>query len=41
MISQNLVLNPPRSPLSDEDLSDLETAEQMQVRYDRGFAQFL
>ena len=41
MISQNLELNPPRSPLSDEDLSDSETKEQRQVRFDRELAQFL
>jgi len=37
-ISQNLELNPPRSPILVEDLSDLETEEQRQVRYDREFA---
>ena len=41
MISQNLELNLFRSLLSDEDLSDPETEEQRQVRYDREFAQFL
>ena len=41
LITQNLELNPPRSPLLDEDLSDPETKEQRQVRYDREFAEFL
>jgi hypothetical protein len=41
MIFQNLELNPPRSPILDEDLSDPEIEKQRQVRYDSEFAELL
>ena len=40
-IASSLELNPPRSPLSDETASELETEEQQWGRYDTEFAEFL
>jgi hypothetical protein len=40
-ISLSLELDPPRSPISDDETSEPETEEQQQVRYDREFAKFL
>jgi len=40
-IAARLELDPPRSPLSDEAASELETEEQQQPRYDTEFAEFL
>jgi len=40
-ISQSLELDPPRSPILDDEPSEPETEEQQQVRYDREFAKFL
>jgi hypothetical protein len=41
LISQSLELDPPRSLISDDETSELETEEQQQVRYDREFTEFL
>jgi hypothetical protein len=40
-IAARLELEPPRSPPSDDALSELEIEEQQQVRYDREFVVFL
>jgi len=40
-IASNLELDPPRSPLSDEAASELETEEQQQGRYDREYVEFI
>ena len=40
-ITSRLELDPPRSPLSDEAASELETEEQQQPRYDTEFAESL
>ena len=40
-IASRLELDPPRSPLSDEAISEPETKEQQQARYDREYVEFI